>query len=130
MVKKGIVNYDQVIDVSFCCVISFFFLHLPHLINVIWTIRHSVSLYFHALGSTTDTDKELSAGGDEMGNLLQTINEEDAVTENYHAEATESSDNDDEDDHDGIENDKENSDDRHNETDAVIIENDLKIHEL
>ena len=93
-------------------------------------MRHSVLLSFHVLGSQTDTDKELSAGGEEMDNLLQTITEEDAATENHHAETTESSDNDDEDDHDGIEDDKENSDDRHNETDAVIIENDLKIHEL
>lgn len=100
--------------------------------NVIWTINckhNSVSLYSHALVSATETDKELIAGGEEMSNSPQPITEEDAVAENQHAEATESSDDDDH-DHDGIDDDKENSDDRHNETDAVIIENDLEIQEF
>ena len=68
-----------------------------------------------------------------MSNLPQPITEEDAVTENQHAEAIKSSDDDDDDnydDDDGIDDDKENSDDRHNETDAVIIENDLEIQEF
>ena len=72
-----------------------------------------------------------------MSNLPQPITEEDAVTENQHAEAIKSSDDDDDDDNDdddddddGIDDDKENSDDRHNETDAVIIENDLEIQEF
>ena len=86
-------------------------------------------IYFHALGSTTETDKELIAGGEEIGNLPQPVAEENAVTESHHAEATESSEDDD-DHHDGIDDDKGNSDDRHNETDAVIIENDLEIQEI
>lgn len=113
---------------------QFFFVHLSYLMNVIWTSNckhNSVSLYSHAPVSTTETDKELIAGGEEMSNPPQPITEEDAVAENQHAEATESSDDDDDDhDHDGIDDDKENSDDRHNETDAVIIENDLEIQEL
>ena len=67
-----------------------------------------------------------------MKNLPQditAITEDDAVTENQHAEATESSDDDD-DDHDGIDDDKENSDDRHNDIEAVVIENDLEIQEF
>lgn len=108
--------------------------------DVIWIIRHnSVSLFFHALVSTPETDKVLSAGEEEMSKLPQPITGEDAVTENHLAEATESSDDDDDDrddhddhddDHDGSDDDKENSDDRHNETDAVILENDLEIQEL
>ena len=92
--------------------------------------RNGGSLYSSlALASTTETDKELSAGGEEMSNLPQPITEEAAVTESQDAEATESSDdNDDEDD--GIDDDKENSDDRLNERDAVIIENDLEIQEF
>ena len=103
-------------------------------VNVSKTVyckHNSVSLHSsHALASTTETDKELSAGA-EMSNLPQPIMEEDAVTENQHAEATESTDddNDDDDDDDGIDDD-ENSDDSHNETDDVIIENDLEIQEF
>ena len=69
-----------------------------------------------------------------MGNLLQPIEEDNAVTENHNAEATESSDDDDDDDDDGIDDgiddDKENSEDKHNEIDTVIIENDLEIQEV
>ena len=92
-------------------------------------ITYSLSLHFRALVSATETDKELSAGGEEMSNLPQPVTEGDSVIEDHHAEATESSDDDDNDD-DGIDDDKENSDDRHNETDAVIIENDLEIQEF
>ena len=65
-----------------------------------------------------------------MVNLLQPIAEDDTVTENHNAEATESSDDDDDDDDDGIDDDKENSEDKHNEIDTVIIENDLEIQEF
>ena len=83
-------------------------------VNVSKTVyckHNSVSLHSsHALAST-ETDQELSAGA-EMSNLPQPIMEEDAVTENQHAEATESTDDDnddDDDDDDGNNNDINNN---------------------
>ena len=69
---------------------------------------------------TAETDKVM-VGDVEETEKVPHISGEDATINNHYAEATESSDGDDE---------EENCGDRHNETDAVIIENDLEIHEF
>lgn len=69
---------------------------------------------------TAETDKVMGADGEETGKLSKITQEQDATIENQHVDATEGSDDDGE----------ENSGDRHNETDAAIIENDLEIQEF
>ena len=77
---------------------------------------------------TAETNKVMGADGEETGKLSKITQGEDATIENQHVDATEGSDDDDDDE--GDDEEEENSGDRHNETDAAIIENDLEIQEF
>ncbi|KAL9985383.1 hypothetical protein ACROYT_G007779 [Oculina patagonica] len=83
-------------------------------------IREKLELQQKENQITAETDKAMGADGEDTEELSYGITGEGATIENHHPEPTESSDDEEE----------KNSDDRHNETDAAIIENDLEIQEF